>query len=388
MTGRVPALALLLLAVAGCATAPARTAAPGPGTAELLEGAPIPGAAAAAPLPDVDVLALDDGLRQFLATRVPPKGPDAYRLRRLLEALIHDEAVAVAYADNTYTAAEAFRLRRANCLAFTNLFVALARAAGLDVHYQEVDIPPDWSASGDLLVQNRHVDAVVEPGTPDEQIIDFNMADFRLNFDRRLISDTRARAHYHSNVGAERLEAGEVLPAFRNFRKALALDPAFVPAWINLGALYERVGQPAYAEAAWREAVRIAPREFVALSNLERLYRAGGRVAEADALRTRVDRHRLANPYYRYRQGQLAFAAGDYPGAIRHLRDAIRRKPDDDRFYALLGLASLRNGDPGAARRYLARAAELAADESARQAYHGKLELLRRGQEPTAVRGS
>ena len=388
MTGRAPALAVLALVAAGCALAPPGPGAPVPGTAALLAGGPLTGGADVPPLPDVDVLALDDDLRRFLAARVPARGPDAYRLRLLLEALIHDEAIAVAYADNTYTAAEAFRLRRANCLAFTNLFVALARAAGLDVHYQEVDIPPDWSASGDLLVQNRHIDAVVEPGTADEQIVDFNMADFRINYERRLVSDTRARAHYHSNVGAERLEAGEVLPAFRNFRKALDLDPTFVPAWINLGALYERAGHPAYAEAAWREAVRIAPREFVALSNLERLYRADGRVAEADALQSRVDRHRLANPYFRYRQGQLAFAAGDYPVAIGHLREAIRRKPDDDRFYALLGLACLRSGDPGAARRYLARAAELAADESARQAYHSKLELLRRGQEPTAVRGS
>jgi Flp pilus assembly protein TadD len=379
---------LLVLLLAGCAAAPERLAGTGPSPEELLEGGPLTGGAVAPDLPDVDVLALDDVMRAFIAARVPEKGPDGYRLRKLLEGLIHDDAIAVAYAEKTYTVAEAFHLRRANCLAYTNLFIALAREAGLRVRYQEVDVPPDWSRSGGLLVQNRHMNAVVDLGDQPEQIVDFNMADFRLSYDRRPISDQRARAHYHSNVGAERLEAGDRIEALQHFRKALALEPGFVPAWINLGTLYQRAGKPAWAEAAWRQALRAEPGEPVALSNLERLYRASGRPAEADELRARVDRHRQTNPYYRYRQAEQAFAAGDYAGAIRHLRFAIQRKANEDRFYALLGLAYLRSGDPAAARRFMARAAELAADESLRQAYHSKLELLRRDQERAAVRGS
>ena len=96
MTGRAPALAVLALVAAGCAMAPPGPGAPVPGTAALLAGGPLTGGADVPPLPDVDVLALDDDLRRFLAARVPARGPDAYRLRLLLEALIHDEAIAVA----------------------------------------------------------------------------------------------------------------------------------------------------------------------------------------------------------------------------------------------------------------------------------------------------
>jgi len=383
--GLLPVAAVLL--TAGCASLPP-PAGDAPTTAMLLEGAPLTGGAPVHPLPDPGILALDDAMRAFVADRVPARGPDGYRLRELLAGLIYDEAFTVEYADQTYTAAEAFRLRRANCLAFTNLFVALAREAGLTVHYQEVDVPPDWSRNGDLLVQNRHMNAVVDFGNQPEQIVDFNMADFRLNYDRRVISDERARAHYHSNVGAERLEAGDALAAFQNFRQAIALDQSFVPAWINLGTLYQRSGRPDFAEAAWRHALRLAPGELVALSNLERLFRSSGRRAEADELGRRVERHREANPYYRFEQARQAFAAGDYATAIGHLKFAIRRKANEDRFYALLGLAHQRRGELDAARRYLAMAAELAGDESLKQAYHSKLELLREGQETAGARGS
>ena len=380
-------LGLLPALVAGC-TAPLPASSTRITPEQLLEGRPLTGGVEPGPLPDVAILALDEDMRRFVAERVPANGPDSWRLRHLLQSLLEDEHFAIEYQERTYTAAETFRLRRANCLAFTNLFVALAREAGLTVHFQEVDVPPDWSQAGGLLVQNRHMNTLVDVGPRSEQIVDFNMADFRTSYERRVISDERARAHYYSNVAAERLEAGELIPALQNFRKALAADPGFVPAWINLGSLYQRAGQPAWAEAAWRHALDLAPREFVAMSNLERLLRATGRPAEAEEFRNRLYRHRQQNPYYRYEQARVAFAAQDYPAAIGHLRFAIDRKANEDRFYALLGLAYLRRGDAASGERWMAMAEELAGDESLKQAYHGKLERLRQDQLTTGRGGS
>jgi len=384
---RWAALCLLPVLAAGC-TAPLPASSTRITPEQLLEGWPLTGGVEPGPLPDVPILALDDDMRRFVAERVPASGPDSWRLRQLLHSLLEDERFAIEYQERTYTAAEAFRLRRANCLAFTNLFVALAREAGLSVHFQEVDVPPDWSQAGGLLVQNRHMNTLVDVSPRSEQIVDFNMADFRASYERRVISDARARAHYYSNMAAERLEAGERVPALQNLRKALAADSGFVPAWINLGSLYLRAGQPAWAEAAWLHALELEPREFVAMSNLERLYRATGRPAEADEFRNRLYRHRQQNPYYRYEQARVAFAAEDYPAAISHLRFAIDRKANEDRFYALLGLAYLRRGDAASGQRWMARAEELASDESLKQAYHSKLELLRRDQLKDGFGGS
>jgi Flp pilus assembly protein TadD len=369
---------LLLAVLAGCTAQ--RPIAPSTITpAMLVEGQP---------LAEVDILGLDADMRRFVAERVAPTGPSRWRLRGLLRVLLREERFAIEYQERTYTAAETFRLRRGNCLAFTNLFVALAREAGLTVYFQEVDVPPDWSLNGTTLVQNRHMNTLVDMGNSPEQIVDFNMPDFRTSYDRRAISDERARAHYYSNVGVERMQAGEELPALLNFRMSLAADPGFVPAWINLGSLYQRSGALAWAEAAWQHALQLAPREFVAMSNLERLYRAGGRLTEADLLRDRLERHRRQNPYYRYQQAQAAFAATRYDDAIAHLRFAIGRKANEDRFYALLGLAYLRRGDPALAERWFARAEAVAGDEVLRHTYHSKMELLRKNQALAGPRGS
>ena len=378
---------LLLGLLAGC-TAQRPIALSNVTPAMLVQGQPLTNGVEPQPLPAVDILGLDADMRRFVAERVATGGSGRWRLRGLLRALLRDDGFTIEYQERTYTAAETFRLRRGNCLAFTNLFVALAREAGLRVYYQEVDVPPDWSANGTTFVQNRHMNTFVDMGTSPEQIVDFNMPDFRTSYDRRAISDERARAHYYSNVGVERMQSGEVVPALLNFRKSLAADPGFVPAWINLGSLYQRTGSPDWAEASWQHALELAPREYVAMSNLERLYRAAGRLAEAELLRGRLEWHRQQNPYYRYQQAEAAFAAARYDQAIAHLRFAISRKANEDRFYALLGLVYLKRGDPELAQRSFARAEEVASDDELRHTYHSKMELLRKNQVTAGPRRS
>lgn len=380
-------LCLNLLLLAGCATPPVALHSPIT-SAMLVEGRPLTGGLEPAALPDTDILGVDPAMRHFITAGGPPHGTSQQRLRELLRVLLQDEGFVIEYSERTYTAAEAFQLRRANCLAFTNLFVALAREAGLTVQFQEVDMPPDWSSTGSLLIQNRHINTRVEIDGRGEQVVDFNMADFRASYSRRVISDERARAHYYSNVGVERMRAGEALAALLNFRKAIAADAGFTPAWINLGALYQRAGSPAWAVAAWRHALDLDPQELVALSNLERLYRADGQVAAADELLGRLARYRRQNPYYRFQLAEAAFTAADYDTAIAHLRFAISRKANEDRFYALLGLAYLRRGDPTSAHRWMARAEAVAGDQPLKDRYHSKLERLRQLQEGAPPAGT
>lgn len=343
----------------------------------LLEGQPLTGGIEPAPLPATDILGLDDDMRRFVAGHVPDGGPDQWRLRLLLKALLRNANERIEYDDHTYTAAEAFHLRRANCLGYTNLFVALARDAGLAVHFQEVDVPPDWSRSAAGFVQSRHVNTLVTAGDGSERVVDFNLPDFRASYPRRVISDARAAAHFYSNIGVERMEAGNTTGALLNFRKAIALDDTFDAAWINLGALYSRNGHREHAEAAWRHVLELEPRAYIAMSNLERLYRHTGRLAAADRLADRIERFRNANPYWRFHLAGNAFGRGDYPGAIGHLKAAIREKPDDDRFYALMALAYERQGDTAKAREWMARAESVAADGQLKDHYHGKLERLK-----------
>lgn len=346
--------------------------------AELLRARPLVGEAELPPLPDAGVLVVDDAMRRFVADHVSPRVPAERRLRQLLDAMIGEARLGIEYDEHTYTAAQTFLARQANCLSFTNLIVALGREAGLTVAFQEVDVPPDWTRAGDMLVLNRHVNALVTPAGGRDQVVDFNLRDFRASYDRRVVSDARAVAHYHTNLAVERMQAGDAPGAVRQFRRALAMDPGFTAAWVNLGTLYLRAGQADWAGAAWRHALSLDPGEQVALSNLERLERDAGRSASADAIAGLIGAHRMRNPYYRYHLGQASFDRGDYAGAIAHLRYAVGRKRNEDRFMALLGLAYLRQGDAEAARQWLAKAEAVADDDALRAGYHSKLDMLSR----------
>jgi len=377
-------LALLVLVLAGCATQPhprMDAVAADISVEELLSGAALgidPAVFADSELLiEADqILAVDDDMRAFVASYVDP-GSSAYlRLQQLLRAIITDETFGLTYDETTQTASATFHARAGNCLSFTNMFIAMAREANLEVSYQEVDIPPDWSMRGDTYLLSRHVNVHVDLGPEREHVVDFNIDDFKATYDRRDISDERAYAHFFSNKGVERLQAGDTTGAFLLFRAALEFDAGFAAGWSNLGTLYGRVGEVAYAEAAYLQALRLQPDELLPMSNLARLYGTQGNEELASYYRDRVAYHRDRNPYYRYQLARQAFLERDYEAAIENLEYAVRQKQWEDSFYFLMGLSYLQLGDERQARRWLQKAESVADSDSLKRNYQSKIDLL------------
>lgn len=359
-----------LLFLAGCAALPTTE----PARAALARLTEVP-ARDGLSRGDAGILTLDADMRAFLAKSV--HGRDGLtKLRELIQAVVESPTFRLEYDDDTHTAAETFRELRGNCLSFTNLFVALAREAGLTVSYQEVDVPPTWTLHDDTFVVSRHINALVtaRPGT--SHVVDFNIADFRAAYPRRAISDERAAAHYFSNLGIESLEAGSSAAAYEYFQRALAMDATLAQTWVNLGAWYRRNGDAARAEASYLQALRLNPRELVAMSNLASLHRSAGRNDLAAWYQRRITKYRLQNPYYRYASAKVAYLAGDFSGAVHQLRAALRGADGDPTFYSLLGMSYRELGKREPARRAFARAVELARDGDLRGALRHKLEML------------
>jgi Flp pilus assembly protein TadD len=370
LRSRTALAATAALALASCTSLPATPAARG-----------VPADFVAIPSPvgrslhDAGVIALDGPMREFLAREVTGRDP-LTKLRQLVRAVIENPEFRIDYADDTRSAAETFHALRGNCLSFTNLFVALAREAGLAVGYQEVDVPPTWTTRAEAFVVSRHVNAIVTVRPGSLHVVDFNMAEFRAAYPRRAISDERAGAHYYSNLGVERLQGGDAAAAYEHFRSALALDRSLPQAWVNLGAWYRRQGDPARAEASYLEALRLDPRDSSAMTNLASLHAQAGRAELARWYERRVARYRAQNPYYKFEQARAAYAAGDYGRAARRLREALRRTDVDPTFYSLLGMSYRELGRPDDARAAFARAIELADDPALRSAVRHKLERL------------
>lgn len=87
-------------------------------------------------LEPVDLLALNEDMKAFVRDRIPAGLGDQQKVEAILAAIL-EEGLALNY-DNfkTPTAQQAFYTRADNCMSFTNLFVALAREAGVKARYQ------------------------------------------------------------------------------------------------------------------------------------------------------------------------------------------------------------------------------------------------------------
>src|SRR4030095_7661901 len=128
---------------------------------ELVSGAGFFGDPIAA-VPDTssEILDIDPAMREFVQQQVGNARTDSAKLQRLVRGTQRAGLLALGYdGDATLTASQVFHQRRGNCLAATNLFVALARHAGLRVAFQEVEIPPAWIAESGFVMLDQHVNA-------------------------------------------------------------------------------------------------------------------------------------------------------------------------------------------------------------------------------------
>jgi len=345
---------------------------------DVVHASPLAYRAAQFDLSIIDMLAISPEMRAFMDQHVDRDARQADRLAQLLQAVLGGDRFALAYDDSTRTAASTFSNRRGNCISFTNMFIAMARDLDLEAKYQEVEIPPDWSISGQTFLISEHVNVLVEVSNALSRVVDFNYYDIVVDVeaDSVVISDARARAHYFNNIGVERMLEGDAGLAFANLRQSVIEDASFTSAWVSLGILHRREGYPAYAEAAYKEALEHDRNNLVAMSNLANLYEEEGRSQEAQHYLSRVREHRMGNPFYRYRLANIAFEEGDYKAAIKNLKYAIRQKGDEDQFYYLLSLSYLMAGDKPKAQKWMKQAQSVAKATEDRQRYNRKLDLL------------
>jgi Flp pilus assembly protein TadD len=328
--------------------------------ADLLSGAVFGWNPASVPLSSRDeAFGLDDDMRAFVAS--VSTGDTDTRVNGLLDGMRDGGLLSLHYTDDfTRTASGTFHDRVGNCLSFTMLFVALARAAGLDARFQVVDVPPTWSDDLGLIAVGSHVNALVD--SPDRTfVVDFNDAFFRETYPTRIVSDDYATALYYNNLGAEALGRRDNEVSFALLREAVRAYPDMPAAWVNLGVLYLRLKQLDYAESSFLRALETDPREQSAFSNLESVYKALGHSDLAARYGAQIRHYRDINPYYHYAVARAAFAEKRYDDALASLRAAIRLKADDDEFYLLQGQTLAALGREDRAGESFARAKELAA---------------------------
>jgi Flp pilus assembly protein TadD len=278
------------------------------------------------------------------------------KLHLLLDGLVSEKKLGLKYErEFTGTAEEAFARRKANCLAFTNLFVGLGRELGVPVFYLDVGDVQRFEKDGDLVVVSGHVSAGFDYDGR-LKVLDFSVAPEAEYNVVRPISDLTAIALYYSNRGGELLRTGRQDEALPWLRTAVALDPELARAWINLGVALRRTGDGGAAEAAYRKALEVDPQAVSAYQNLASLLRLRGQEQEAEQLLRLTDRIGNRNPFNYLNLGDLSLSRGRLEEARRFYKKALRLYGEHAEPYAAMGLWSVAAGDMGGARKWLRKA--------------------------------
>ena len=308
----------------------------------------------------VDLLGVSASMKRFIGNYAPKdmaKGRKAWNLAyAALDPILfnfdYDPSL-------TLTAADTFNRRAGNCLSFSNMFVAMAREAGLNAWFQEVKLTPEWSNINETFLVSMHVNAVVQDARS-EYVVDVSGAKRAKWVRIRRLSDAEAEAQYYNNYGADALVENDLATAFAYLVKAIRTAPDTSYIWSNLGVVYNRNGQAEDAKRAYAVALEINPAEIVALNNLYTIYVHEGDLVRAERLSSRVERHRLKNPYYLHRLSSQALDERRYEDAIALLKRAIKLDKEEYRFHFTLAHSLLLNGEKDAALQSLGQAKQLA----------------------------
>ena len=311
--------------------------------------------------PDVDILATSDAMRAFAAEAARPPRP-VDRFRALLARMRQG-----GYVLNNYEpylnlpAPQTFLEKRGNCLSYTSLFVALARAVGLDASFQIVDVPPEYDSVNGMLVLNKHVNVFVGdvPGRRGATV-EFSEEYKSGIYDREVVDDDYATALYYNNIAFSHALTDDPRGSFVYLRKAIEAMPSNPDYWANLGVFYARGGHLDHAVAAHGRALALDADHGAAIRGLANAYAALGRDAASVHYRKRVAHSRARDAYTYFTLAQRALDANRPVDSLELLSSAIRLHRKDHRFYRLQGQAHDELGNDRAAEASFARARAVA----------------------------
>jgi tetratricopeptide (TPR) repeat protein len=325
---------------------------------------PLRNAGPAVQVDDIDILELSPDMKAFLERYVLEYQDPQTRLELLTLAISSAGVLNFQYDERrTLTATEAFKTRSGNCIGFANMMIVLARAAGLDAHYQEVFIRPEWSDyEDDTVLLFKHVNVVIETRRM-SWVVDVSGRKIHPTERRRVIDDSYAKALHLNNIAVESLLVNDLPTAYAYMRRAIDADPGVTDTWVNLGVIYGRNDQLDDAAFAFNQALGIDSSEHSAMSNLYEVYVEQGKPDLAQEIASRVERYRRTNPYYLLKLSEEALENKHYQESIDLLQSAIKKKDDDYKLHFALARTQYLSGEVVAAEHSLLRARELAPKE-------------------------
>ena len=298
---------------------------------------------------------IDDEIRQIAHDITGGSSDDSTKARAIVNKIIDLTGLSISYDWlSNKTAKEVFREGRGNCLAYTNLFVGMAREVGVEALYIDVTMIERVTREAEVIVNNGHITAGYRIGAK-VVIIDFTRTPEREYIGYNVIDDLEAIANFYNNQGflygyfteteGKDLDFDPLEKELEMYELALEIMPTFVRARNNLGVALRRRGQVDEAIEQYKKAIEYEPNFGDAHSNLGAAYLMQGR--EEDALKEfqLATKNSGSNAYFFHHLGVVHYRLEQYDQAIRQFKKAISKEPGlaDARYF--LGLCYLKQGN-------------------------------------------
>ena len=328
--------------------------------------------------PEIDPLYISADITEMLDRLIAKNDSLALRIAKIQTLLFDEGYLNLQYSESqTLTADEVFRSRRGNCLSAMNLYIAMARYAGIDAAFQTVAVRPEWDKRGELLILSRHINASGSLGYKRKYIVDFTPEIQLQQLTAKTVSDLHARALFFNNLGVEALVSEDLEAALEYFKNALFLKPDLAIAWNNTGAAFNRVGDSELAEYSYHMALWHENDNATAVNNLAKHYRNAGELKTAEQYEQAIQQFNERNPYYHFSRGQVALETKDLMLARESFLNALRLKGTEPDFYNALAKVHAEMGEELKAAEMRQRAeAVLVSDVAIYRSSSDKLRLI------------
>lgn len=340
--------------------------------------------------PVAQITAVSEDMRRYLANDIAGQSRRKGGLLGLVTALEKNTELRLEYdATQTRTAAEAFAVRRGNCMSLTLMTAALARELGLTVSYRKVYVDEPWDRLSGLLVRSGHINIVLESNASTDNwagnrskgvIIDF-LPQADIARQRAVeIDESTVLSMFMNNRAAESLVGGDTDTAYAWAKLAITTMPRNMDAYNTLGVIYSRREMADAARHAFEIVLQQEDENISAMANLVGVLERTGNVVEAVKWRERLQRIEERPPFYHFDKGVAALKEKDFRAARDHFSKELARNA----YYhaALFGLAAanLGMGESREAERYLFQAIDSSPSGQEHDLYAAKLAWLRKAQ--------
>ncbi|NQZ27869.1 MAG: tetratricopeptide repeat protein [Colwellia sp.] len=333
-----------------------------------------------------EIFQLDDDMRAMVQAKLMNNLPAQKKAIILLEHLFDEENIAISYSGNAnVTASQAYQSKIANCMSLTIMAYALAEEAGMNVSFQEVDVPEYWVRNGQYNLIAGHVNLLVKEDKGISRYVIWGDKTTRIDFDpfvakkhfpSHAIKKHTLLAMFYNNKGAEAMVNNNYSIAYQYLKKASQTDNQFASAWGNLGILYKLNGHYTMAENAYRHAISLDSKNYTSLGNLALLLHKQGRVSEAQPIEEFIYRARVKNPYYHALLANEAYFNQLYPQAIKHYKKAIQLNDEQHEFYFGLAKTYYQQNKLPLAKKAMNKAVALTRAKDTQRQYIAKLNFL------------